>query len=236
MKTPLYPCTFLLLLFVPGVFAEEAPRRIHVSGEGSAALAPDMAVLTMTVNREAPTAREAVSASSRSMAAVIESMLSLGIAERDLQTAGFSIQPAYKHTPRTAEGGGERKLVGYTVRNTLTVRVRDITRVGEILDTAVTLGVNEGGDIQFTNDDPSAALTSAREKAVVDATAKARTLAAAAGVGLGDVVEISEHSLRRGPIPVARAEMAMDAAGAVPIASGENTYQVNVNMIFAIAP
>lgn len=215
--------------------ADDTGPRIVVTGQGSAALAPDMAVLGLTVHRRAPTAREAVSASNEAMAAVLKAMRELGVAERDLQTAGFSIQPQYA-PPQRGVGGEEvtRKLTGYIVRNTLTVWVRDMARVGEVLDRAVSLGVNEGGDIALVNDDPSPALEKARKLAVQDASARARTLAEAAGVKLGEVLEISEHG-QAPPRPMAMASRAMMAEAAVPIAGGENSYQVSVNMTFAIA-
>jgi uncharacterized protein YggE len=216
------------------VHAEEPPvPRILVTGEGSVDVAPDMAVLTLSVMREAPTAREAVTANSAAMARVLDAMAGLGIDKRDLQTAGFSIQPKFSRPPR--QGGEAPKLVGYTVRNTLTVRVRDISKVGEVLDTSVTLGVNEGGNILFTNDDASAALTEARVKAVEDALSRGRTLAKAAGVRVGDVLEISEQHYTPRPVPMARTMMAADSfAESVPVAAGENTYKVNVNISLAI--
>ena len=111
-----------------------------------------MAVLRLTVNREASTARAAVSASSKAVAQLLDTFADMGIAERDLQTSGFSIHPNYTHLQRTPSGSSEaRRLTGYTVRNSLTLRVRDIDRVGEFLDQAVHMGVNEGGNITFTN-------------------------------------------------------------------------------------
>ncbi|MCB1842927.1 MAG: SIMPL domain-containing protein [Halioglobus sp.] len=214
--------------------ADDELRRIVVNGSGSAEIAPDMALLTLTVNREAATARAAVTENSKAMAEVIAAMRKLGVAERDLQTTAFSIQPRYTHVPRVSGSQQDtRKFVGYTVRNTLNVRLRDISKVGEALDQSVTLGVNEGGDIAFANDDPSAALEQARRQAVQDATARARTLAVAAGVTLGKVMEISEQSYYPvQPRPMMRA-MAADS-GEVAVAQGENSYQVSVNMSFAI--
>ena len=161
-------------------------------------------------------------------------MTTLGIAKRDLQTSSFNIQPRYTSPPRKSSGAAEApKLVGYTVRNALTVRVRDISRVGEVLDTSVTLGVNDGGGIQFTHDDPSAAITQARAEAMKEALSKAETLAKAAGVRIGKVLEISEQQYNSRPMPMAR--MAMDyKAESVPIAAGENSYKVTVNVTLAI--
>lgn len=214
----------------------QPPPRILVTGQGTIDIAPDMAVLVLTVTREADTARAALTANSAAMGDVLRAMQAQGIAESDLQTSNFSIRPVYTRPPRKSSGEMEApKIVGYTVRNSLSVRVRDISKVGAVLDKSVTMGVNEGGSILFTNDDPSAAITQARVKAVQEATAKAGTLAQAAGVKIGRILEISEQSFNPRPMLMARAEMSMArSADAVPVATGENTYKVMVNVSFAI--
>ncbi|MDZ7782498.1 MAG: SIMPL domain-containing protein [Halioglobus sp.] len=239
MKILYSAMTAMVLLLAAGAAADppqEYPRRIAVTGEGRVDIPPDMAIVTMTVNREAPTAREAVSANSAAMEKVMSALQELGIEARDLQTAGFSIQPQYTRLPRQPSEPGEatRKLTGYVVRNSLTVRVRAIDTVGEVLDKSVAVGINEGGSISFTNEDPSAALEKARIRAVEDAIKKARTLAGAAGVRLGDVLEIGEHSAGS-PRPMQLAARSMEAGSAVPVAQGENTYRVTVNVSYAIA-
>lgn len=216
----------------------EPTPRIVVSGEGTAEVAPDMAVTTLTVVREAETAREALDANSRAMAEILAAMQAEGIEERDLQTSNFSIEPKYVYPKDPADGDREPpRIVGYTVSNSLTVRIRDLDRLGAILDRSVTLGVNQGGGISFTNDDPSEAIEEARVKAMQDAMAKAKTLTGTAGVELGKVLEISENSFRPQPVPMARAKMAMmEAADSapVPVAAGENSYSVTVNVTFAL--
>ncbi len=228
----------LLCMGQLGQASDTPAPRVVVTGEGRADVAPDMAVLVLSVMREAPTARAALTANSAAMSKVLAAMGGLGIAKRDLQTANFDIQPRYTYPSRQVAGSDEApKLVGYTVRNALTIRVRDIAKVGEVVDTSVTLGVNEGGSISFSNDDPSAAITQARVKAVADAMAKARTLAEAAGVRTGNVLEISEQSYTPRPLAMAKMEMvAMDAmaGSAPPIAAGENTYSVTVNLTLAL--
>lgn len=216
------------------VAGEDPAPRILVTGAGSIDIAPDMALLHLSVMREASTAREALTANSAAMTQVLDAMTTLGIAKRDLQTSGVNIQPRYTRPPRQNSSVAEApKLVGYTVRNAVTVRVRDISRVGEVLDTSVTLGVNDGGGIQFTNEDPSAAITQARTEAMKAALAKAETLAKAAGVSIGRVLEISEQQSNSRPMPMAR--VAMDyKAESVPIAAGENSYKVTVNVTLAI--
>jgi len=210
--------------------------RILVNGEGRVDIAPDMAILSLTVTREADTARSALDANSAAMNEVIAAMKAEGIEARDLQTSRFSIQPRYSRPAPKPTGEREPpQIIGYTVRNSLTVRVRDITTVGAVLDKSVTLGVNEGGNIRFTNADPSTAIEEARSLAVKDAIAKANTLATAAGVKTGKLLELSEQTYSPRPVAMASAEMSMArSASSVPVATGENTYKVMVNASFAI--
>jgi len=225
------------LAALPAAAQDSQPTpRIVVTGEGSASIAPDMAVLTLTVLREGKTAREALDANSVAMQDVLDAMKAEGVAERDLQTANFSIEPQYYYPPRKSSGEAEQpRITGYIVRNSLTVRLRDLDKLGGVLDKAVTLGVNQGGNIAFTNDDPSATVEKARTEAMKNAIAKAKTLTEAAGIGLGKVLEISEVSTPSIPEPYAKVRSAMvESADAVPVAAGENAYTVTVNVTFAL--
>lgn len=230
--------TIFTLMFAAIALAGESTPfpKIQVTGQGSVDIAPDMAILSLTVTREADTARGALDANSAAMSEVLAAMKAEGIDARDLQTSGFSIHPRYSRPPPKPSGEREPPaIIGYTVRNSLNVRVRDISAVGAVLDKSVTLGVNEGGNIRFSNADPSAAIEQARIKAVKQAIAKANTLAAAAGVKTGKLLEISEQSFNPRPMSMASAGMSMArTADAVPVVTGENTYKVVVNVSFAI--
>lgn len=216
--------------------SDQSQPRIRVTGEGKVDIAPDMAIMELTVVREAETARMALDENSAAMEDVLAQMKSLGIAASDLQTSNFSIQPRYFYPPPKAAGQRDApRITGYIVRNSLTVRVRDISAVGTILDKSVSLGVNEGGNIRFGNIDPSAAITQARTRAVKGAIVKAGTLAAAAGVRVGKIIEISEQSFAPRPQNIAQAEMKhASSADSVPVAVGENSYRVVVNVTVAI--
>jgi hypothetical protein len=221
-------------------FAHDEPRKepvIVVTGDGKAAVAPDLAIVTLSVAETRTTAREAMDVTNKGMAAVIAALKAEGVAPRDLQTSGLSIQAQYVY-PENNDGVPKPPvLTGYAVSNTLTVRLRDIAKVGAVVDKAVTLGVNQGGDIRFTNDDPAAALKAARTEAVKDAIDKARTLADAAGIKLGPILEITENDSPDGPQPMMSARMAKDdGAEDAPVEAGENSYAVSVNVTFAIAP
>lgn len=223
-----------LALAAPGaaLAAERASApKIAVTGEGEAAAKPDLAIVRLTVMREAPTASEALAADNKAMGDVIAALKAEGVQDRDLQTANLSISPRYADTsPQKSDQPA--RIVAYQVANSLTVRVRDIGKVGEMIDKAVKLGVNEDGGITFTNDDPSAVTAEARKRAVADAVKKAHTLAEAAGVRVGKVLRISEESYAPRPMPMRAKSFA--AAEAVPVAPGENTYRVTVSMTFEL--
>ncbi len=235
LRLALIPAALAASIGTAALAQEKEPSpRITVVGEGIASAAPDMAVLTMSVVREANTASEAVTANSGAMTEVINAMKDAGIAEADLQTADFSVQPRYSY-PTDGNTQTEPKIVGYTAQNTLTVRIRDPADTGAILDRAVTLGVNSTGGLMFTNDDPSSFLAEARKKAVQDAMTRAKTLAEAAGVGIGRILDLTEQSFVPQPIPMGRAKMmAAEAADAVPVQAGENEYRVNVSIAYEI--
>ena len=209
---------------------------ISVVATGTVDAAPDLAVLTLTVMREAETARAALDANNAAMAQVLDALKQGGVAARDLQTAGFRIDPRYSYPQR---GGAEQpppKLVGYTVRNTVTARVRELSALGRLLDTAVTLGVNQGGEIRFTNAEPEKLLREARSRAMKEASDKAATLAAAAGVALGRIESIEERTGGSPPpVPMMGVRAMAASADSVPLEAGENTYSVTVSASWAIA-
>lgn len=232
MKNAPLPLALALMLATAGAAAAdpEPGPRIVVAGEGEVSVAPDMAILSLSVLREAETARAALDADNEAMAAVVKAMKEAGIAERDLQTAGLSIEPRYVY-PKSGEAPAEPKIDGYRAVNTLSVRVRDIGKVGAILDAAVTLGVNQGGGITFTNADTSVPMNEARKRAVADALARAKALAEAAGVRTGRVIEIADQSFAQPPRPMLQKARGFAAsADAVPVEAGENSYRATVSV------
>lgn len=231
----------LLLLgaVAPGSAQDMQPRReplVKVSAQGEASVAPDTAIVTFAVVRNSQTAEVAVGQNSSAMAAVTAALRAEGIEAKDMQTSNFAIYPQYRHSQPKEDGSVEPpEVVGYEVTNTLTVKIRNIAKVGAILDRSVKLGVNQGGQISFTNDDPQEALSQARKQAVERAVAKATTLSEAAGVRLGKVIEISEGSGQQmPPQPMYRMAMAKEASDSVAVEAGENTYSVTVDVTFAL--
>ncbi|MBY5538704.1 SIMPL domain-containing protein [Rhizobium leguminosarum] len=238
-KTVLMTAVLALPLAAPApAFAQEAKPRepvISVTGDGESSVAPDMAVVNLAVVKQAKTAREALDENNKAMNDVLAALKSGGIAERDLQTSGFSIQPQYNY-PQPVDGQQQQpQLIGYQTINSVTVRLRDLAKLGAVIDQSVSLGINQGGEIQFTNDKPDAAIEEARKAAVADAVKRAKTLSEAAGVKLGRILEINENVPRAMPQPVYRATMMKEASdAAVPVQGGENNYNVSVTVTFAI--
>lgn len=212
---------------------EQAAPRIVVTGVGEVAVAPDMATVTLTILRQGETAREAMDAANEATRAVVAALKEEGIADRDLQTSGLSVQPDYVYPQPTGPAEPPR-ISSYRVLNTITARLRDLTKVGAVIDRAVTLGVNQGGDILFGNADPKPVLEQARKLAVEDARARAEVLAGAAGARLGNLVEIVEGAGGEPPRPVGAQMMRMEAADSVPVQAGENSYRVQVQVTWGI--
>jgi uncharacterized protein len=214
---------------------DRQPAAISVVGQGTASIAPDMAIVNLEVVREATTAREALSANNAAIAQVIEAMKESGIEPRDLQTSGFSIQPRIVYPRPRADGTQDKpRIAGYSVTNGLAVRVRQLEKLGEIIDRSVTLGVNSNGNIVFTNADAKQVVRQARTEAVKDARQRAETLAEAAGIQLGPLLRLAEDIDRPMPRPMARMTTMQADEAAVPIEAGENSYSVTVQASWEI--
>ncbi|MDP9836939.1 uncharacterized protein YggE [Neorhizobium huautlense] len=235
----LFAATLIAMpLAATSVSAQERPMRdpvIRVTGTGEASVAPDMAIINLTVARNAETAEKALADNNTAMNQVLAALKTAGIAEKDLQTSNFSIYPQYQQNEPKDGRIDPPKIIGYEVQNGVTVKIRDLKALGGIIDQSVKLGVNQGGQITFTNDDPSGARTEARKKAVAEAMEKARTLAEAAGVKVGKVVDISEGEDRfMPPSPMPRMAAMKAESDSFAVAAGENTYSISVTMTLAI--
>ncbi len=232
--------TFSIVVFLSvgsqSLAAEAAKSIISVSGTGIGKAVPDMALISLGVQRQAKTARAALSENNKAMAAVLAALKSLNVSGKDVQTSGFNIQPRYQYYKQSSTGGQRPpRIIGYMVSNQLTIRIRDLANLGEVIDKTVSLGVNSSGNIRFLTQNPEAALSRAREMAMANAIDKAKTLTKAAGVELGKVISINENSGKALPRPMRQLAIARTAsAEAVPIAAGENSYRVSVQVSWEI--
>jgi len=203
-------------------------RRVIVIGEGSVSVAPDHARIRSGVTTRAKTAKDAADANSKVMAAIIAALLNEGIEQKDIRTSRFSVQPIYT----SPQPNTEQKLSGFSVSNQVSVTIREIDKVGEILDRLITTGATDAGSVEFLHSDSSRALDRAREAAVADARRKAELYAHAADLSLGSVTWITEDSeyVPSFSKAVARGSAAM--AAAPPIAVGEDTLHVRITVGF----
>ncbi len=205
---------------------------IGVSGMGQVNIKPDTGIASVGVNVTAPTLASALDQVNQKMTAVIAAIKAQGVDAADIQTTSYNVSPI---TNQPKEG--ESPIVtGYNVTNMVTVKIRNIDNVGQVLDAALTAGANSINSVYFTVDDPTKAQNDARTLAVKDAMAKAQTLAAAAGVKVGNIISISEVSPQVIPF-VRTAEFAVPAAAnsAGPVKTGQTTIIVNVEMHFEIS-
>jgi uncharacterized protein len=205
--------------------------RVVVLGEGSVSVAPDHARLSGGVTTRAKTVKEATDANSKLMSAVTAAILDAGIAEKDIQTSRFSIQPLYAQ-PQTQT---EPRLTGYSVSNQVSVTVRQLAKVSDVIDRMVAAGATDVGNVAFFVADPSKALDQAREAAVADARRKAELYARASGFTLGSVAWITEDSGYAPPGPIAAMRAGAAMAAAVPIAEGEETLRARIVVGYEIA-
>ncbi len=210
----------------------EAAPNVSVSGSGSAFGIPDVAVLSLGVQAEAPTVGEARTEAADAMNAMLDALKDGGVDEDDIQTTRFSVYPQYDY-----RNEGPPKLTGFIVENQVTVKIREIDDTGDLIDAAVAAGgdVARVDDLRFTIDDPSALEDEARIAAMEEAKAKAETLADAAGVSVGKPRSISESG---GVSPIAFDERAYALAadfaegGSTPIETGELEVRVQVHVVF----
>jgi uncharacterized protein YggE len=212
--------------------ADTAPRLISTRGVGKVAVKPDLAVVRVGAETRAPTVADATADVARRMDAVLIRIKALGVAERDVTTVLYSIDPVA--APRRTEEDPSR-IVAYHVANVAQVKIRDLAAAGRILDGALGAGANTISALQFTIDDPRPAEAEARAMAVKVAAATAQQLATAAGVRLGEVVSVTEGSGVRPPVGrVMLQSAAAPAMSAGPIESGQYEVVVSVEAHYRI--
>lgn len=203
-------------------------RQILVSGEGRVEVAPDLAVITLGVSKEAKEAGEAMALVSEDMFAVVQELRAVGIADKDLQTQQISLQPVWSNGG-SYNSSGERRITGFLAANTVNLRVRDLDQLGEVLDRVLRAGANQFQGLRFDVADHALLQDQMRASAVADARHKAEQLAAAAGVTLGPVRTITDQDHGGGRPMMA---MEMSRSGAMPIEAGELSFSHNVQVVF----
>jgi uncharacterized protein YggE len=204
--------------------------RIVVTGEGSVTVPPDYAQIRAGVTTRGKSAKEALDANSKLMTAVTAVLQNAGVEQKDIQTSRFSIEPVYTQQ----QSNSVRTLAGFEAVNQAVVTVRQIAKLGDILDKLVSAGATDIGGIEFLHADPAKALDQARQAAVADARHRAELYAQTSGLSLGGVLWITEDQAYAAVI---KGGVMRAAAGAMatPIAAGEDTLRASVTVGFDVA-
>lgn len=216
---------------------EETENTITVTDTGTIYAKPDLTVANFSVVVEAKTVGEAMSENTQKMNAVISFMKEQGIEDKDLKTTNFNIYPRYEwYDSAQYYPSGKRVLVGYEVTQTLQVKIRNIEKIGEILEGGTSAGANEVSDLEFTIDNQDELKKQARKEAITKAKAKAEELAKELGISLVRISNFSESSVL--PYFYSMKEEAVGMAGdealAPSIQTGENKIEVTVSITYEI--
>ena len=220
-------------VFVKWGWANPPPkeaRTITISAEGKVTVTPDTARLNLSVVTEGKSAEDVQQKNTETMNKVIEFVKSKGVEDRDIKTTGYNLYPKYDYIE------GRQVTAGYSLNQTVEVKVRDLKKVGETITGAVSRGANQVSGVDFFVDDPDKFKAEARARAFEKSRAKAKELAKLARVRLGKIVTFSESFVGEPPIIYARsAEVYGIGGGAVPDTQpGSQEILVNVSVVFEI--
>lgn len=216
-----------------GIIWSQQDVGLWVNGEGKAYGTPDVALLRLGVEVQEKSVAEAQRGAAEAMDKVVKALKGKGVADKDIQTQQFNIQIV----KRWLDKEGREEIIGYRVVNTVAAKIRKVNEAGSVIDAVAAAGGNATriDSIGFTVDDPTPYYKEARDKAVVNAIAKAKQIAGTAGIKLGKAIYITENVAYISP-PV-RTYMKAEAAPSpapTPISAGEMEFQINVQMVYTI--
>lgn len=204
-------------------------RNVTVSASATVNAKPDAARIQTGVVTQDATAQAALDANTQAMTKVIDGLKSLGVEAKDIQTTNFNVNPRYNHN----RDGRPPELVGYQVTNEVNAIIRDLGKLGEILDKVISLGSNQMRGLSFEVSNAEILKDAARTQAVKNARRRAELIAKAAGAELGEVQVIREGTaMIDGPRPTF--EATRTAAAAVPIESGQHSLTATVTVTWAL--
>jgi len=245
MKTKLLFIVSILVLAVsisacgtsPAQGNNQQIRNLNINGNGSKDISPDIAYVNVGVHTEAKTVQASVIQNNTNAQKVMTALSDLGVKGEDLRTSNFSIYSIQKYDNETGE------LLGtfYAVDNNIIVTVRDLSKLGTLLDSAVKAGANNINNVQFDVADHSAALEEARAEALSNAIQQANEMADAAGIKLGDIQTIYYYDYVPSPAQPVYMDYGKGGGGdmqasraEVPINPGQLTITASVSIVYAL--
>ncbi len=227
----------LVLLAAPLAFAQNTvptalpgdATLLQIEAHGESHRTPDVAAISAGVVTQNTDANAAMRENANRMGAVVAALKKAGIADRDLQTSRIDLSPQYNYANNQPP-----KITGYQASNTVNVRLREMTKIGDVLDALVRQGANQINGPSFSVDKPDAAMDEARNDAVSHAQARAALYATATGLKVRRIVSIVESGGTVMPPPRPYMAMAKMADAGTPVATGENTLAVDLNVTFEL--
>ena len=201
----------------------QMPPSITVTGQAETSATPDVAQVTVGVTTEAASPSEALAMNTDAMTQLMETLKNSGIEKKSIQTAHFNVSPKYVNEPNR-----DPKIVGYQVTNQVRADVKDIAKLGEVLDQLVTVGANQMNGISFDVSKAETLKDDARKEAMANALRRAKLYAAAAGAEVGEIVQIAEEVSMPAPRPVMLAKARAMAAEAAPVERGSQDLEARV--------
>ena len=205
---------------------------LSVSAESTAKRTPNIANVSTGVVTQAADANAAMRANAEQMAKVVAAIKAAGIAERDIQTSGINLNPQYRYQENQPP-----QITGYQASNNVNIVIRDISKVGKILDSLVATGANQinGPTFDLDDKDKDAAFDEARRGAIEKAQARAEMYAKTLGMKVRRIVSVSEGGRFAPPMPMMA--MRMEKAGAAAdtsVSPGENSLSMNLDVVFEL--
>ncbi len=231
-KLSIFVLGLVLALMLSACATAAQPRTLNVSGNGTIYLTPDIAYLYVGVHTEDPAIAKAVSNNNTQTQALVDALKNAGFAPADIQTSNFSVYTTSQYDKVTGLSTG----TNYAVDNTVYITVRDLTKLGSLLNTTVNAGANNINSLTFDVADKTAAMAQARQKAMTNASSLATELAQTAGVKLGEIQNVSYSD--NSPTPYSYGMGGGGGAAApnvsVPIQPGLTQITVTVSVTYTI--
>ncbi len=213
--------------------SQQNQNQITVSGEGKVYAKPDVAIVSLGVTTQGSTVADVTKSNTEEMNAVIDAIKNLKIDDKDIQTTNYNLSPSYNYTEKMGN-----VFQGYTLEQDVQVKIRDFTKIGDVLSQATIKGANLVGDLQFTIDNPEQFQEQARAKAIAQAKADAQNLAKESGVNLGKIINVYENNENPSPV-VYNSAMKLGGGAAVSsvaptVQPGQQEIDVTINLTYQV--
>ncbi len=237
MRTKLFlfvPVLILALILSACGSAPAQSRTLVVSGNGTISLTPDIAYIYIGVHTDDPDLASGVSRNNTQAQTLVDALKNAGIDGKDIQTSNFSVYTNGNQNFDKATGQTTNAGVYYSVDNTVYVTMRDLSKLGVILNTAVSSGANSINSISFDVADKTTAMEQARQKAMTNASSLAAELAKTAGVKLGEIQNVTYSDVSPSPYYGMGGGGAAAPNASVPIQPGQTQISVTVSVTYAI--